>query len=140
LSARCGDTNFRDRFVHDGHDNAYRERERHVDGACDSREYSSEVLRLNERSEDDDVGKVVARTRIKDSTARNELEGGIGARTVDEFVREVRLLVHALANDREHQLASVGQRHVDPITELQFVQIVKDGGTVIVVHVAQNHR
>src|SRR5580704_11122553 len=76
-----------------------------------NRQCDRTVLRLDERGEDDDVREVVASTRIEYATACHQLQRRIVARTVDEGVGEVRLLVHTLADDREYQVASVGQRH-----------------------------
>jgi len=97
-------------------------------------------LRLNECGEDDDVGEVVTGLRIEYAAAGHELERRVVARSVDEFVREVRLLVHALANDREHEFASVGQGDVHVIAELQLVQVIEDRRSVEVVNVAQDDR
>lgn len=78
--------------------------------------------------------------RIEYSPAGNELERGVVARPVYELVRKIRLLVHALTNHREHEFAPVGQADVDAVTELQFVQVKEDRGSVIVVHVSQDDR
>jgi hypothetical protein len=82
----------------------------------------------------------VAGGGIEDPSARDELECGIGARAVDELVRKVRLLVHALSDDGEDQLSPVRQRHVHPVPKIEFVQFEKDRSAVIVVNVAQNDR
>ena len=97
-------------------------------------------LRLYECGEDDDVGEVVTGLRIEDAAAGHQLERRVVARSVDELVREVRLLVHALTNDREHEFASVGQGDVHVVAELQLVQVIEDRWSVVVVNVAQDDR
>lgn len=77
---------------------------------------------------------------IEYSTTRHELQRRISARAVHELVRKILLLVKALTNDRKHQLASVGQGDVHSIPELQFIDVVKNRRTVVVVNVTQNDR
>jgi hypothetical protein len=75
--------------------------------------------------------------RIEDPSTRHKLQCRIITRSVNEFVRKICLLVHALTNDREHQFAPVGQGDVDAIAELKFVEVKEHRRSVEVVDVAQ---
>jgi hypothetical protein len=50
------------------------------------------------------------------------------------------LLVRPFADDREHQLASVGKSDINPIVEFQLVKFEEHGGAHVVVNVAQDDR
>jgi hypothetical protein len=95
-------------------------------------------LRLHKGGEYDNVREVMTGRRIKYSAAGNELERGVIARAIDEFVGERCLLVLANSDDGELEFLPILQGDVDPIAQGQLVQVEENGRAVKIVNVTKD--
>ena len=81
----------------------------------------------------------MTRRGVEDSSARDQLQSGIVARTVDELAGKCGLVVDPDANYGEHQPSAIGEGDEDPIAEPELIKSEEDGRSVVAVNVTEDH-